>query len=253
MNESWLTNVWRMCWMRNRGTWMSHGTWVSHGTWMSHGSQTYGACATISHSVDESWHMSCSYEWVMAHKCMTHVLDEKSWHMNESWHMSESWHMNESWHTNSWQMCWVRNRGISVRTRGPFATHSVMNESWHTNVWHICHDSSTIPWRICVPWLVHMCDMTHSHVCHDPCIRVPWLIHRCSRTHAHVCHDSFIRVLWFYVCHDSFKRVLWFIIIPRSHTYEAHIWMSHGTCMTHIRITHMNESWHIYKWFIVHS
>jgi len=49
----------------------------------------------------------------------------------------------------------------------------------------LCHDSFT-----CVPWLIHMCAMTHSHVCHDSFTCVPWLIHMCAMTHSHMCHDS---------------------------------------------------------------
>jgi len=66
---------------------------------------------------------------------------------------------------------------------------------------------------ICVPWLVHMCAMAHSYVCHDSTICVPWLIHMCAMTHSYVCHESFIFVPWLihicamtrsYACHDSF-------------------------------------------------
>ena len=53
----------------------------------------------------------------------------------------------------------------------------------------VCHESS-----ICVPWLIHLCGMTHSSVCHASCICVPWLIHLCAMTHSSVCHDSFICV-----------------------------------------------------------
>jgi len=60
--------------------------------------------------------------------------------------------------------------------------------------------------NVCVPWLIHMCAMTYSHVCHDMAhsyvchalydsfICVPWLIHMCAMTHSYVCHDSFICV-----------------------------------------------------------
>jgi len=75
-----------------------------------------------------------------------------------------------------------------------------MNESCH--IW-MSHYAS---------WLIRMCAMTHSYVCHDSFICVPWFIHMCAMTHSYVCHDSFICVPWFihmcamthsYVCHDS--------------------------------------------------
>jgi len=58
-----------------------------------------------------------------------------------------------------------------------------------------------------VPWLIRMCAMPHSYVCHDSFICVSWLIHTRAITHSYyarwhshiyicVCHDSFIRVPW---------------------------------------------------------
>ena len=92
-----------------------------------------------------------------------------------------------------------------------------------------CHDSF-----VCVPWLIHMCDMTHSyvrhdsfmcdmthsHVRHDSFICATWLIHMCDMTYLCLWHDSFICVTWLihmcdmthsYVWHDSFMCVTWLI------------------------------------------
>ena len=49
---------------------------------------------------------------------------------------------------------------------------------------------------MCVTWLIHVCDVTHSHEWHDSFIRVTWLIHVCEMTHSYVWHDSFICVTW---------------------------------------------------------
>ena len=67
---------------------------------------------------------------------------------------------------------------------------------------YVWHDSF-----ICVTWLIHMCDMTHtyvwplSHSCvardsfvcvwHDSFICVTWLVHACDMPHSCVWHDSF--------------------------------------------------------------
>ena len=37
-----------------------------------------------------------------------------------------------------------------------------------------------------VPWLIHVCDMTHTHVWHDSFISVTWLIHMCDMTHSSI-------------------------------------------------------------------
>jgi len=86
----------------------------------------------------------------------------------------------------------------------------------------VWHDSF-----ICVTWLIHVCDMTHSYVWHDSFICVTWLVHVCDMTRSYVWHHSFIRVTWLihmcdmthsYVWHDSFIRVTWhalFIFVTR--------------------------------------
>jgi len=70
-----------------------------------------------------------------------------------------------------------------------------MNES-HCNILQYqnesCDMSRDIPPAIILYYIcnlvlhcliLHMCDMTHSHVCHDSFICVTWLIHMCAMTH----------------------------------------------------------------------
>jgi len=64
---------------------------------------------------------------------------------------------------------------------------------------HVWHDSF-----ICAPLPILKCAMTHSHMCHDSSIwftRVTWLIHMCPITYSSVCHDPFTCVSWlFHLC-----------------------------------------------------
>jgi len=46
------------------------------------------------------------------------------------------------------------------------------------------HDSFTY-----VPWLIHICAMTHAHMCHDSFTYVPWLIHIARLDTFHVPHS----------------------------------------------------------------
>jgi len=81
---------------------------------------------------------------------------------------------------------------------------------------------------MCVTWLIHMCDVTHSYVWRDSFICVTWLIHMCVTcliqmcdvTHSYVWRVSFICVMWLihmcdvshpYVWRDSFICVTWLI------------------------------------------
>jgi len=83
--------------------------------------------------------------------------------------------------------------------------------------WHSAFFVSSMPRSrcICVTWLIHMWDMTHSHAWHDSFICVTWLIHMRDMTHLYVWHASFICVtcpaaaasVW----HNSFICVTWLI------------------------------------------
>jgi len=84
-------------------------------------------------------------------------------------------------------------------------------------------------WRdsfICVTWLIHMRDVTHSYVWRDSFICVTWLIHMCDVTHSYVWRDSFICVTWLihicdvthsYVWRDirSKEALYWFVTVAR--------------------------------------
>ena len=69
--------------------------------------------------------------------------------------------------------------------------------------------------RVCVTWVIRMCDMTRSYVWHDFSIYVTWLIHNSyislvicmthsyvcqGMTHSYVWHDSLVCVTWDWVC-----------------------------------------------------
>jgi len=75
-------------------------------------------------------------------------------------------------------------------------------------------------WRdsvLCVTWLIHMCDMTHSYVWHDSFICVPCLVRMCDVTHSYMCHTQ-----W-YVCYDSFICVTWCAhIYYMTHPFVCH-------------------------------
>ena len=90
----------------------------------------------------------------------------------------------------------------------------------------------------CVTWLVHMCDVTRSHVWRDSFTYVTWLIHMCDVTHSHVWHGSFTCATWLilkgdvthsymghalFMCHDSFICVAWLIHeCDRTQSYGQH-------------------------------
>jgi len=123
-----------------------------------------------------------------------------------------------------------------------YAHTTEINESWHTYEWvmahmwlsHITH-MNTCEWVTSlhiVIWLIHMCAMTHSHVCHDSLTSVvcapgitilqtnmnesyhnmKWCdsficVHMCDMTQSHVCHDSLHNS---HMCAMTpFKRIAW--------------------------------------------
>jgi len=59
-----------------------------------------------------------------------------------------------------------------------------------SHVW-MCHVT-------CMPWLIHICTMTHADMCRDLCIHVPWLMHTRAMTHAYWWHscDAWLIQIW---------------------------------------------------------
>jgi len=86
---------------------------------------------------------------------------------------------------------------------------------------------------------MYMCDMTHSSVW-DSLICVPWLTHMCDMTHhTCVCHDSFTCVChdsFTCVCHDSFTCATWLI-----HMCDMTHWLNHMLDMTHSYMCEMTD------------
>jgi len=68
-------------------------------------------------------------------------------------------------------------------------THDCGSPKYQCGTNYQSHEKLGTPAFICVPWLIHMCAMTHSYVCHDSFIYafcVPWLIHMCAMTDSYV-------------------------------------------------------------------
>ena len=146
-------------------------------------------------------------------------------------------------HPRQW---WVRQWSIKTK---PTLVCIQMCDMTHLCVW--------LDSFICVTWLIHMYDMTHSYVKQSELLFVfmcvPWLIHMCDMTHSYVWHDSFIcktkRTL---VCCAlawvlSRKWMSHVIHMTEScHTYEwvmSHIWIRHVTHVTESHIILCNMTW----------
>ena len=160
---------------------------------------------------------------------------------------------------------------------------------------HVCYISATgghervnlIQKKIWVRGLSFIWEISKSYVCHDALVSVTWFIHMCAMTHSHVCHlsatgghervdliqkERWRRVVprhtWFifntipqrfrcvpwlpHMCDTyHFEKEGWQGVVPRHiwcHTCEwvmAHMWISHGT--------YVNESWHMYEWVMAHN
>jgi len=241
MTHSYMTHT-RVCTEYvHMSSWVCAHEFVSMCTWVreyvhmrTHEIQTIFMCATrFIHMCD----MTHSYVW---HDSITFV----------TW-LIHTWHTHAHEHT-------VCVRVVHENPRVPTyfymcdMTHSyVCHDSffmcglftcvtWLIHIWHAlahAHAQYVYMWRelksselfsyvwhdsfICVTRLIHLCDMTRSHMCHDSCIR-----HTHTHTHAHTQYvyswhmrTQKIRLLWaltssflhcryvrtFNVRHDSFN------------------------------------------------
>ena len=77
---------------------------------------------------------------------------------------------------------------------------------------YVCCDYSCV-WHdsfICVPWLIHICVMTHSYACHDPFVCATWRIHMCDMTH-HTCVMTLSYVAW--LIHVCMPRLICMLVV----------------------------------------
>jgi len=147
--------------------------------------------------------------------------------------------------------------------------------------------SVRVTWlRICVTWLIHMCDMPHSHVWRDsfffmwcnPFIRVTWLVHMCDMTRLSAvlrkCSARSVCVTWLvYLCdmayshvwHGPFKRVKWILMgqraVPCVTWLISYVWHDSYTSVTWLNLmcvyvwhdSYTFVMWHISIREVTHS
>ena len=81
-----------------------------------------------------------------------------------------------------------------------------------------------------VTWLIHICNMTHSHVRHDSFVDATWLIHMCNMTHSYVQHGSFTFFTWIDMTHSC---------AIGQHQEQCQIMVTHEYGMSLIGMSHV--------------
>ena len=127
-------------------------------------------------------------------------------HMNESW-LTYQWVMVQVWISHGsrinkswWHIIWMTHSyGNHDTSRVTWLMH--MSHAYHvcdTWVTHHMHDSYA--WVMSHIWMIHG---THMNESSTPCfLYVPWRIHVCAMSYSHICHDLYICEPWF-----GFSRV----------------------------------------------
>jgi len=121
---------------------------------------------------------------------------------------------------------------------------------------HVCYISATgghervnlIQKKIWVRGLSFIWEISKSYVCHDALVSVTWFIHMCAMTHSHVCHLSATggheRVDL--IQKERWRRVVprhtWFIFNTIPQRFRCVPWLPH-TCDTYLC-----DVWHISLW-----
>ena len=117
------------------------------------------------------------------------------------------------------------------------------------------------PWScICVTWLIHTWDMTHSCVWHDShriSSKEPWfanfvMMYLCEITYLYLRHDSFTCVIWcMHLCDmpstpSSEPRCACSMIMQLCDMTYSYVWHDSFICVT--RLFHMCDMTHSYVW-----
>ena len=100
-----------------------------------------------------------------------------------------------------------RNLFLSQRYKSGTYGNRISTRFGSASIPSVRHDS-----LICATWLIHMCNMTHSHVRHDSFIWATWLMHMHDMTHANV-RLHFIGGEVCSLCRHSLKSTLYLLYI----------------------------------------
>ena len=161
------------------------------------------------------WICSLSHLWLChINVTLTHSNVASMWLLKESCHTVSQMnvthsHVTESMShlqcqcTHAWVMSniWICSRHVTY-LEYKMSRLTYLNESM-SHLW-ICSRLSFMAShvkylnmltsshsRMCVTWLDHMCDMTHSRVSHTSIMCVTWLTHVCDMTHSCVSHTGY--------------------------------------------------------------
>ena len=129
-------------------------------------------------------------------------------------------------------------------------------------------------WLICVTWLIHKCDLTHSYARPNIMCAI-WLIHKCDMTHEiahgitalstcyiHYEHWQLCDKTQSYVWHDAFICVTWRIhMCDMTHSYGWHgshscvTWLIYMCDMTQSAACHnsSNRAWDHGLRYLLHT
>ena len=220
----------------------------------------------MTHDVTHSYDSWCSsFIWLMMF--LIHTTRMLLIHMtHDVTHSYDSW-----WYSFIWLMMLLIHMTHDV-------THSYDSWCCYSFIWlmmlliHMTHDGTrsydswcySFIWLICysfiwlnksrhsyvthsdVSWLIHTCDMTHSHVWHDSpgasissdmthsCVTS--LIYTRDMTHSHVWHDPSTCVPWlapmYFMTHDSFTCMTWLMTYSQMY-HDSLTWL-----VTHSHVWH---------------
>jgi len=180
------TRQWFACDMTH-----SYETWL---VYMRHGPLIRDVMTWL---VAWPWMLARSWFGCMRHdslvRDMTHSYGTCLIHMGRA---SFIWDVPYSWETWLIDICDMTSWPIYTEMIHSYGIYALfIRDMTHLHVW----PDSFIVWHdsfIRVTWLIHLCDMTHSHERHDSFICVIPLIHMCDMIHSHVWYDSFTCVIW---------------------------------------------------------
>jgi len=176
-------------------TWLIHVCDISHSdVWRDSFIYVIICVTWLIHTCD----MTHSYVWHDSFICVTWLI-----HMCDMTH-SYMWH--DSLVCVTWLVTWRIPVSVQRCNEDKECVTWLMHmcDMAHSYVWHdssiLWHDSFMFKSsvcvclnymslqlndeaKVCVTWIIHMCDMTHSYVWHDAFIRVTWPTHTCDITY----------------------------------------------------------------------